>query len=114
MEHRGEIIERAVRNSGIKLTTIAKRLGKTRQWIYLIFENPNVPLDVVLTIGKIIYYDFSNEITSLQNTQKIEENVSPEYKKLDENYWKEKYFALMEEHHALMKKIALLEAKSKK
>lgn len=112
MEHRGEIIERAVRDSGIKLTSIAKKLGKTRQWMYLTFENPNVPLDVVLAIGKIIFYDFSEEITSLQKPMKVEEKEAQEYKKLDENYWKEKYFNLMEEHHLLMKKIALLENKN--
>ena len=34
MEHRGEIIEKAIRNSGIPLTSIARKVGKSRQWVY--------------------------------------------------------------------------------
>lgn len=107
MEHRGEIVETAIRNSGIPLTTIAKKLGKTRQWLYLLFSNPNVPLDVILSIGKIIYHDFNEEINALNSIIKVEEPTN-EYLS-DSNYWKEKYFLLMEEHHALMKRLSELE-----
>ena len=65
MEHRGEIIEKAIRNSGIPLTSIARKVGKSRQWVYLLFQNPNVSLNVVIQIGKIIYHDFSGEIKGL-------------------------------------------------
>ena len=58
MVHRGEIVEQAVRKSGIPIATIAKRLGKSRRWMYLMFENPDVPLEVIKRIGEIIYYDF--------------------------------------------------------
>ena len=64
MEHRGEIIEKEIRESGIPLTTVAKRMGKTRQWLYLLFDNPNASLDHMLEIGKIIYHDFSKNIPS--------------------------------------------------
>jgi hypothetical protein len=107
MEHRGEIVEAAIRKSGIPVTTIAKKLGKTRQWLYLLFSNPNVPLDVVLFIGKIIYHDFSEEISALTSISKLEESNN-EYS-LNSNYWKEKYFTLMEEHHALLKRVSELE-----
>jgi hypothetical protein len=65
MEHRGEIIEKEIRESGIPLTTIAKRMGKTRQWLYLLFENPNVSLDHMLEIGKIIYHNLPHNTTLL-------------------------------------------------
>ena len=103
MIHRGEIVEQAIRNSGIPLTTIAKRMGKTRQWLYFVFDNPNVPLDIVIEIGKIIYYDFTQEIASLSTLPQVNDDQST-YQKLDANYWKEKYFQLMEEHLALIKK----------
>ena len=35
MVHRGEIVEQAVRKSGIPIATIAKRLGKSRRWMFL-------------------------------------------------------------------------------
>ena len=65
MEHRGEIIEKAIRNSGMPLTSIARKIGKSRQWIYLLFQNPNVSLNIIVKIGKIIYYDFKDEIHGL-------------------------------------------------
>jgi hypothetical protein len=107
MKHRGEIIETAIRNSGIPLTTIAKRLGKTRQWLYLLFDNPNAPLDIVISIGKIIYHDFSNEIQLVNTNLKTEES-NPNYSSND-SHWKEKYLTLMEEHLALIKRVTELE-----
>lgn len=51
MQHRGEIIRKAVYNSGYTITEIAKTFGKSRSWMYLMFENSNVSLDVVMKIG---------------------------------------------------------------
>ena len=73
MEHRGEIIEQAVGKSGMSLVTISKKMGKSRRWLYLQFENPLVSLDVVLQIGKIIYYDFSDDIQILKLNTYISE-----------------------------------------
>ena len=105
MEHRGEIIEKAIRNSGIPLTSIARKIGKSRQWLYLLFQNPNVSLNIVVQIGKIIYYDFSSEIIELKSINRtFRENI--EVKSQEEKTWKEKYFQLMEEHLLLIKSIA--------
>ncbi|MBP6459944.1 MAG: hypothetical protein KA264_07620 [Crocinitomicaceae bacterium] len=112
MEHRGEIIETAIRNSGISLTTIAKRLGKTRQWLYLLFDNPNAPIDVIISIGKIIFHDFSKEIQILNSTIKSEAEFNASNSSND-NKWKEKYFLLLEEHLDLLKRISDIEKKLK-
>ncbi len=103
MEHRGEIIEKAIRNSGIPLTAIARRIGKSRQWIYLLFQNPNVPLHIVVQIGKIIYYDFNEEINGLSAGNYNLINSQHELSKEEES-WKEKYYKLMEEYLKLLKK----------
>jgi predicted transcriptional regulator len=106
MEHRGEIIRSAVYKSGYSITDIAKRLGKSRRWMYLMFENSNVPLDSVIKIGKIIHYDFSEEIkefgvafNSMNEPQSIysKENLTTDY-------WKDKYLVLLEEYNTLLKK----------
>ncbi len=52
MQHRGEIIKIAVYKSGFSISELAKRLGKSRRWMYLMFENNTVSLDIVLQIGK--------------------------------------------------------------
>ena len=106
MEHRGEIIEKAIRNSGIPLTSIAQKIGKSRQWVYLLFQNPNVSLTIVVQIGKIIYYDFSNEIKELSSSKSNFKVTSDEQEPKEEENWKEKYYQLMEEHLQLIKKNA--------
>lgn len=75
--------------------------------MYLMFDNPTVPIDHILKIGRFINHDFSNEITELKN---ISESVVFEsgimYKKNDKDvaYWKNKYYELLEEYHLIMKK----------
>ena len=65
MQHRGEILEAAVRKSGIPLTRIVEKLGKSRKWIYNQFEISDVPLDILIDVGKVIHHDFSHEIDEL-------------------------------------------------
>ena len=100
MQHRGEIVEQAVRQSGLSLTKLAKRIGKSRKWIYDSFQNPNLSIEYVIAIGKIIYHDFSLEINELKNIHfpqlSIENNVD-----FNENYWKNKYIAVSYTHLTL-------------
>lgn len=102
MQHRGEIIRKSIYNSGYTVTEIAQSLGKSRRWMYLMFENSNVSLDIVLQIGKIIHYDFSDEIKELNNSPKTIEKVSLDYDK-NEEFWKNKYLKLLEEYNDLLK-----------
>lgn len=110
MIHRGEIVERAIRNSGIPLTTIAKKLGKTRQWLYYVFENPNLSLDLIIEIGKIIFYDFSRDIPQIiVNSYSKEQSLDTNFENnQNSDFWKEKYFNLLEEHLDLLKKFSEL------
>lgn len=105
MQHRGEIIKEAVYRSGYPITELAKRLGKSRRWMYLMFENSNVSLDIVLQIGKIIHYDFTDEIKEFSPSQKVLEKLSLNSKKEDSDteFWKNKYLKLLEEYNDLLK-----------
>lgn len=108
MKHRGEIIESAVRKSGISITEVARRLGKSRRHLYNIFEDPNVSIDVILQIGKIIHHDFSSEIYDIQKLSS-EEHI---YNDKDQNYsnsnqaeyWKNKYLELLEKYNKMLEK----------
>ncbi len=106
MEHRGEIISSAVYKSGYSITDIAKRLGKSRRWMYLMFENSNVPLDIVIKIGKIIHHDFSEEIKEFGAAYNGVNEPQSNYLKenITKDYWKDKYLQLLEEYNALLKK----------
>lgn len=108
--HRGEIVEKAVRESGFSIVQLAKRMHKSRKWVYNSFENSQLPLDYVLQIGKIIHYDFSLEITEIQHPGRglllvgVPEvgHVNPE-ETLE--YWKSKYYNLLEEYTVLLKEL---------
>jgi len=101
MEHKGEIIEKAVRNSGLAISKIAAKLGKSRRWMYLMFDNPNVPYEIILEIGKILHHDFSHDLKLIQMS--VSEPIE-HYGNKDVNYWREKYYTLLEEYNELLKK----------
>lgn len=112
MQHKGEIVEKAVRESGYSITKLAEKLGKSRRWMYLVFDNPNVPLDTILEIGKIIYHDFSDEIKEFagynENAFKhITEEPTEVYlrQQSEIELWKNKYLTLLEQHNLLLTKI---------
>lgn len=100
MRHKGEIVEKAVRQSGIPLTKLVKRLGKSRKWIYNAFENPQLSIDYILEIGNAIHYDFTNEIKELSSNPNLVSEPKPTYQ--DAEYWKNKYLHLLEEYKTLL------------
>ena len=105
MQHRGEIIRKAVYNSGYTITDIAKGIGKSRKWMYLMFENSNVSLDLILQIGEILHYNFSDEIKELHNSPFTIKEPHTSYGKEENNpeYWKNKYLELLENYTALLR-----------
>jgi len=100
MQHRGEIIKEAVYKSGFPITELAKRMGKSRRWVYLLFENPTVSIDTILQIGTLIHYDFANEIETIKPLVVQDSDLT--YTK-EEDYWKNKYLKLLEEYNELLK-----------
>ena len=65
------------------------------------FDNPNIPIDLILQIGKIIYHDFSLEFPEV--IQPVTSEPETTYETTKDNYWREKYFALLEEYNTLLK-----------
>jgi len=119
MQNKGEIVEKAIRQSGYPITKLAKKLGKSPRWMYYTFDKHNVPIDHILEIGKVIHYDFSNEIKELKRYKIVvqqEEVKEPllDYKLKDEEIalWKDKYLKLMEKHNQLL--LELNKAKKRK
>ncbi len=103
--HKGEILENAVRKTEFPIKLLAKRLGKSRRHIYHLFERREISVDVLIEVGKIIQYDFSNDFADLANIQKdfkVEElsDSKGTYESLE--YWKAKYYDLLERHELLL------------
>ena len=106
MQHRGEIVELAVRQSGYSLSKLTQRLGKSRRWIYHAFENPILSIDVVFEISKIIHHDFSDEITELKRFNSVvkAQNGNSYIENESVDYWKNKYLVLLEKYNAMLEK----------
>jgi len=108
MQQRGEIVKQAVYKSGYSISLLAKRMNKSRRWVYLLFDNPTVSLDVILQIGEIIHVDFSKLIQELKQNNsglRTPELNTPETEKHTPEYWKNKYLNLLEKHIELLNKL---------
>lgn len=107
MQHRGEIVEQAIRQSGFSITIVAKRLRKSRRWMYLMFDNPQIDIDTVLAIGTIIHHDFSEDIKELiPNRSNSFSDPADLYNGQTKEYWKNKYLKLLEDYNELLKKVS--------
>ena len=77
----------------------------SRQHIYNIFDNPDVSLELMIKIGKIIQHDFSPELKDLAQIPleyKLEALTKPDISYETVNYWKSKYFELLEQYKNLL------------
>ncbi|OGX80952.1 helix-turn-helix domain-containing protein [Hymenobacter glacialis] len=68
MTHQGEILQEAIKNSGISITRIVEELGITRPTIYRKFKEETIDYNFVKRIGDIINHDFSNDFTVVQQS----------------------------------------------
>ena len=68
MPHQGEILQEAIKNSGISITRIVEELGITRPTIYRKFKEETIDYNIVKRIGEIINHDFSNDFTVAQQS----------------------------------------------
>jgi plasmid maintenance system antidote protein VapI len=68
MSHQGEILQEAIKNSGISITRIVDEMGITRPTIYRKFKEETVDYSFVKRVGEIINHDFSNDFTVTQQS----------------------------------------------
>lgn len=65
--HKGEILKRVLDERGVSITWLAEKINKTPRSLYNWFENPFVSIDKFIEIGKVINYDFSNDLPELSS-----------------------------------------------
>lgn len=68
MPHQGEILQEAIKNSGISITKIVDELGITRPTIYRKFKDETLDGNFVNAIGKIIGHNFADDFTVAQQS----------------------------------------------
>ena len=124
MPHQGEILQEAIKNSGISITRIVEELGITRPTIYRKFKEETVDYNFVKKIGDIINHDFSSDITTPQQSSLsfvtpsvkhvVTGNVTPrvtQFQNTDSDASKQllmlqtKYISLLEAYNELLLKV---------
>jgi hypothetical protein len=63
MPHQGEIVQDAIKSSGISITRIVEELGITRPTMYRKFKDDTLDVNFVKRIGEIIGHDFAQDFT---------------------------------------------------
>ena len=66
MPHQGEILQEAIKHSGISITRIVEELGITRPTIYRKFKEETIDYSFVKKVGLIINHDLSDSFTMSQ------------------------------------------------
>jgi hypothetical protein len=92
--HRGQALKKAVDDSGIKIAELARRIGKSRRFIYIMFDNKDVPIHLMRSVCEAIKHPFTRDMFD----EKLElEEVLPK------DHWKDKYLKLLEEYNNFLK-----------
>lgn len=124
MPHQGEILQEAIKNSGISITRIVDELGITRPTIYRKFKDDTLDSGFVKRVGEIIGHDFATDFTIVQQsslpfvttsvkqsvTNNITHRVTPPAN-IDSDPQKQlfvlqtKYIALLEAYNELLLKV---------
>jgi predicted transcriptional regulator len=68
MPHQGQILQEAIKSSGVSITHLVDELGITRPTIYRKFKDATIDYNFVKQVGEIIGHDFSNDFTPLQQS----------------------------------------------
>lgn len=124
MPHQGEILQEAIKNSGISITRIVDEMGITRPTIYRKFKEETIDYNFVKRVGDVINHDFSTDFTSLQQSSLpfVTNNVRPSVTPIvtgrvtpsptsDSDPFKQlfalqgKYIALLEAYNELLLKV---------
>lgn len=87
MQHRGKILERAVRGSTYSIKVLSDKLGISRNTLYNKFKAPNLSYDFMLQVGDIIHHDFSSDLPELSTNVMLDTVIQVvELQELRESY----------------------------
>jgi hypothetical protein len=71
-QHRGEILEVAIRKGPYSIKILAKKLGISRNTLYNRFKEPDLDYTFILQVGDLIHHDFKTEFSELKTTVPIQ------------------------------------------
>lgn len=117
IQHKGEIVETAIKQSGYQVKALARELGISRNTLYLKLRNANLDNSFIARVGQIIHYDFAPAIEdwspqdgAYARDTKMDYHA-PIHKHLDYVAYQKlhnKYLQLLEDYNSLCKLLVLL------
>lgn len=72
-KHHGEIIESAIRKSGLAISDVAARSGFARSHMYWLFKQEELDIYQIQAIGDAINHDFSEELPEYKGRLNVSE-----------------------------------------
>ena len=105
--HKGEIVEKAVRQSGYTIKHVANSLGITRNTLYSRFRTANLSDEFILRVGDVINHDFSIKLPTLARHYKELKEGGFGYQRPANGYregirMEHKYMRLLEDYRRLL------------
>jgi len=113
----GLVLREAVAKSNMSITGICDQLKKERSWLYYQFRRKNIPIEILVMIGAVIRHDFTDDVPELKrisSAKSFSDSNNDTYGKNNAEFWKTKYYTLLEDHLALMKQQNPIQSSGKK
>jgi predicted transcriptional regulator len=106
--HRGEILERVVKQSSLSIKTVITRMNISRTTFYNHINKKDLSLDIIAKYGRIIGYDFSADFPEIKRTEAFINTKEPktfEEAIAERNTWREKYYDVLEKYNTCMERL---------
>jgi hypothetical protein len=106
--HRGEILERVVKQSSLSIKTVIVRMNISRTTYYNHINNKDLSIDIIAKYGRAIGYNFSSEFPEIKRTESFINTKEPktfEEAMFERNSWREKYYDVLEKYNTCMERL---------
>jgi hypothetical protein len=107
MKHRGEIVLKAIQDSGIPKSHVAEAVGYTTRHFYSMLDKANLSLELIIKIGKFIHHDFKNDLPEIFGKPEMAMEDREKYNTIVDCLKEKqeillKYTSLLEDHNRLI------------
>lgn len=116
--HRGAILHRVAKVHKKSIVQISKEAGLDQSTFYYHKEQADLPFETLYKYAVAMDYYFATELPEFTDwlkennlMRRTETKVSIESLREERDYWKDKYYSLLEEHNNLIKEKYLKENK---
>lgn len=114
--HRGELLERIVGSSGMSIKVLVQKMGISRTSYYNHIKDRELSLDMLHRYGRALGYDFSIDVPEIEKMVNFIDKpiCSVDEALLQRDYWRAKYYDLLERHSDYLESVISVESRKKK